>query len=178
MNKLLKAAATVIALSALFLAMSCASQGAQATNNLANTAKDSGMKHRIHGPFDVTLKPQTDDPNVGDPAVGRMSIDKQFHGDLEAVSKGQMLGVRTAVKDSAGYVPMERVVGTLAGRTGSFVLQHNTTMNRGVPQQSIIVVPDSGTDQLAGLTGAMTIDITDGKHFYNFEYGFDAAAKP
>ncbi|MFN0133359.1 MAG: DUF3224 domain-containing protein [Phycisphaerales bacterium] len=135
------------------------------------------MKHRINGPFDVTLKPQSDDPSVGDPAVGRMSLDKQFHGELEAVSKGQMLGVRTAVKGSAGYVAMERVVGTLAGRTGSFVLQHSSTMTKGVPQQSITVVPDSGTDQLAGLAGSMTIDNADGKHAYNFEYWFDVTPK-
>lgn len=106
-----------------------------------------------------------------------MSLDKQFHGELEAVSKGQMLGVRTAVKGSAGYVAMERVVGTLAGRTGSFVLQHSSTMTKGVPQQSITVVPDSGTDQLAGLAGSMTIDNADGKHAYNFEYWFDVTPK-
>ncbi len=106
-----------------------------------------------------------------------MSIDKQFHGDLEAASKGQMLAVRTAVKGSAGYVAMERVVGTLAGRAGSFVLQHSSTMTRGEPRQSITVVPDSGTDGLAGLTGTMTIEIKDGKHFYHFEYGFEGAAK-
>lgn len=148
------------------------------------------MTHRASGPFDVTLKPQTDNPSVGDAAmggVGRMSLDKQFHGDLEAVSKGQMLAVRTAVKGSAGYVAMERVVGTLSakeggggegGRKGSFVLQHNSTMNKAVPKQSITVVPDSGTDELVGLAGSMTIDIVNGKHFYNFEYRFDAAPNP
>lgn len=133
------------------------------------------MTHRATGPFDVTLKPQADDPAVGDPAIGRMSLDKQFRGDLDAASKGQMLGVRTAVKGSAGYVAMERVVGTLAGRTGSFVLQHGSTMDKGVPRQSITVVPDSGTDELTGLAGSMTIDIADGKHTYTFEYAFAAS---
>jgi hypothetical protein len=99
-----------------------------------------------------------------------MTIDKQFHGDLEATSKGEMLAAGTAVKGSAGYVAMEKVTGTLKGRTGTFVLQHTGTMNRGEPQLSVTVVPDSGTGQLAGLTGKMAINIADGKHSYEFEY--------
>jgi hypothetical protein len=99
-----------------------------------------------------------------------MSIDKQFHGDLEGTSKGEMLTASGTVKGSAGYVAMERVEGKLKGRSGSFVLQHNATMNRGVPQLNIIVVPDSGTGELEGLAGQMTIKITGGKHFYDFEY--------
>jgi hypothetical protein len=99
-----------------------------------------------------------------------MSIDKQLHGDLEATSKGEMLAAGTAVKGSAGYVAIERVTGTLHGRSGSFVLQHHATMTRGAPQLDIIVVPDSGTGELTGLTGTMMITITDGKHFYQFEY--------
>jgi hypothetical protein len=104
-----------------------------------------------------------------------MSIDKQFHGDLEAVSKGQMLTAMTDVKGSAGYVAMERVTGTLHGRSGSFVLQHSSTLTRGAPQQSITVVPDSGTGQLVGLAGKMAINIVDGKHSYDFEYTLPAA---
>lgn len=100
----------------------------------------------------------------------RMTSDKQFHGDLEGASTGEMLGVYTAVKDSAGYVALERVSGKLKGRTGTFILQHSSTMARGTQQQSIMVVPDSGTDQLAGLTGSMIIKISDGKHFYEFDY--------
>lgn len=119
------------------------------------------------GTFEVKLKPQTDE---GDPAIGRMSIDKQFQGDLEGSSKGQMLAVQGEVKGSAGYVAMERVVGTLAGREGSFALQHTGTMNRGVPELSVTVVPDSGTGELAGLSGKMTIIIDGGKHSYQFEY--------
>jgi hypothetical protein len=99
-----------------------------------------------------------------------MSIAKQLHGDLEATSKGEMLTAGTAEKGSAGYVAIEWVSGTLHGRTGTFALQHTATMNRGVPSLSITVVPDSGTGQLAGLTGSMKIIIADGKHSYDFEY--------
>jgi hypothetical protein len=100
-----------------------------------------------------------------------MGIDKQFHGDLEATSKGQMLTAATDVKDSAGYVAIERVNGTLNGRSGTFALQHTGTMTRGEPQLVITVVPDSGTGQLVGLAGKMTITIAaGGKHSYGFEY--------
>jgi hypothetical protein len=121
------------------------------------------------GTFEVKLKPQADD-SVGDPTIGRMSIEKQFHGDLEATSKGQMLAVQGDVKGSAGYVAMERVIGTVSGRAGTFALQHTGTMNRGVPGLSVTVVPDSGTGELAGISGTMNIIIADGKHSYEFEY--------
>jgi Protein of unknown function (DUF3224) len=121
------------------------------------------------GTFEVKLKPQADE-GVGDPTIGRMSIEKQFHGDLEGTSKGQMLAVQGDVKGSAGYVAMERVSGTLAGHAGSFALQHTGTMNRGVPELSVTVVPDSGTGELAGISGRMNIIIADGKHSYEFEY--------
>jgi hypothetical protein len=130
------------------------------------------MKHQINGSFEVKLTPQAHVDNVGDPAVGRMSIDKQFFGALDARSKGQMLAVRTDVKDSAGYVAMERVVGTLKGRTGSFALQHSGTMTHGEKQLSVTVVPDSGTDQLTGIRGSMGIEIVEGKHLYTFEFAF------
>jgi len=134
---------------------------------LSQPKKDSMTLH-ASGEFEVTLKPQP----ASDPAsqIARMSIDKQFHGDLEGTSKGEMLSSSGSVKGSAGYVAMERVDGKLKGRSGSFVLQHNATMNRGVPQLNIIVVPDSGTGELEGLAGQMTIKITGGKHFYDFEY--------
>jgi hypothetical protein len=102
--------------------------------------------------------------------LARMSIGKTFHGDLEASSSGQMLSAGTAVKGSAGYVAIERVEGTLRGRRGSFLLQHSGTMTRGAPALTITVVPDSGTDQLAGLAGTMVIIIADGAHSYEFEY--------
>ena len=99
-----------------------------------------------------------------------MSLDKVFHGDLEATSFGKMLSARTEVTGSAGYVAIERVVGTLHEFSGSFILQHSGTMNRGVPELLITVVPDSGTGQLVGLTGTLTITITEGQHHYNFVY--------
>ena len=126
------------------------------------------IKH-ASGTFEVKLTPQAD-VEVGDPTVGRMSIEKQFQGDLEATSRGQMLAVMTGVKGSAGYVAMERVSGTLDGRSGSFALQHSGTMTRGEGQLTVTVVPDSGTAQLAGLSGKMSINIADGQHSYEFEY--------
>jgi hypothetical protein len=122
------------------------------------------------GTFEVKVLPQPAEEKVGDPTVGRLSIDKTFHGDLEATSKGQMLAVGTDVKGSAGYVAMERVAGTLHGHAGTFALQHSGTMTRGTPQLSVTVVPDSGTGQLVGLVGKIEIKIVDGKHFYDFEY--------
>ena len=124
---------------------------------------------RASGTFEVKLNPQADD-QVGDPTVGRMSIEKQFRGDLEGTSRGQMLAVMTDVKGSAGYVAMERVSGTLDGRSGTFALQHSGTMTRGEAQLDVTVVPDSGTGQLAGLSGSMSINIAGGQHSYDFEY--------
>jgi hypothetical protein len=126
--------------------------------------------NRAHGTFEVKLIPQALDDPAEAPILSRMSIDKHFHGDLEATSKGQMLAVGTDVKGSAGYVAMERVIGTLHGQSGTFALQHTGTMTRGAPQLSISVVPDSGAGQLVGLTGKMAINIVDGKHLYDFEY--------
>ncbi|MCI0665645.1 MAG: DUF3224 domain-containing protein [Acidobacteria bacterium] len=128
------------------------------------------MRNCASGTFEVELKPHEQDDKSENVALGRMSIDKQFHGDIEGTSKGQMLTAGTAVEGSAGYVAIERVGGTLHGLSGTFVLQHNGTMTRGVPQLSITVVPDSGTGQLVGLAGTMTIRIDGGKHSYEFEY--------
>lgn len=133
------------------------------------TRKEAVVTRRARGTFDVKLTPQADSGS-GHATLGRMTIDKQFHGDLEAGSQGQMLSAMGSVKGSAGYVAIERVTGTLQGRTGSFVLQHSGTMTRGAPQLVISVVPDSGTDELAGLAGQMTIVIADGKHSYEFDY--------
>jgi hypothetical protein len=105
-----------------------------------------------------------------------MSIDKHFKGDLDANSKGQMLSSSTEVEGSAGYVAIERISGTLNGHRGTFVLQHNGIMNRGVSQLTISVVPDSGTGELVGLAGTMTITITDGRHSYDFEYSLGSSA--
>jgi hypothetical protein len=119
---------------------------------------------RAAGIFEVKLTPQPSG------AVGRMSIDKQYHGELEASSQGEMLTAMTAVKGSAGYVAIEKVTGTLAGRAGSFMLMHTGTMTRGESKLSVTVVPDSGTQDLAGLTGNLNIIIADGKHSYEFDY--------
>jgi hypothetical protein len=128
------------------------------------------MTNKVRGTFEVKLVPlPPQDASDGEP-LSRMSITKQFHGDLEATSKGEMLAAGTKVKGSAGYVAIERVSGVLGDRTGTFVLQHNGTMNRGEPQLMIIVVPDSGTGQLEGLTGRMAIEVVAGKHSYEFEY--------
>ena len=127
------------------------------------------------GPFEVQLSPQPPTDAASQAGLGRMTLNKRFHGPLEAVSSGEMLAFRSAVDGSAGYVAMETVRGTLAGHAGSFVLQHSSTMNRGEPLQSITVVPDSGTGALAGLAGRMTIEIAPGgAHRYRFEYALPA----
>ncbi len=129
------------------------------------------MTGQANGTFEVKLTPQKPDNKEAESAnLGRMSIDKQFQGDLEATSKGEMLTAITEVKGSAAYVAMERVSGKLQGRSGTFVLQHSAKMARGEAQQSITVVPDSGAGQLVGLSGTMAIKIVDGKHFYELEY--------
>jgi hypothetical protein len=128
------------------------------------------MPARASGTFEVKLTPQGTDDKAEGSTLGRMSIEKQLRGDLEGTSKGEMLTAGTGVKGSAGYVAMERVSGTLRGRSGTFVLQHSGTMTRGAPQLTITVVPDSGTGQLVGLTGTLAIKIADGKHSYEFEY--------
>jgi hypothetical protein len=129
------------------------------------------MPAHATGPFEVKLVPQDDKI---DPTLGRMTIGKTFHGDLEGTSKGQMLTASTDVKGSAGYVAIERVTGTLrtstGQRTGTFALQHIGTLTRGAPELSVTVVPDSGTGQLVGLTGKFNIHIADGNHSYDFEY--------
>jgi hypothetical protein len=162
------AAACIVALSLITIAIN---QPYHACAQTAPAQKGTLMSAHATGPFDVKLTPQDDKL---DPTLGRMTLDKQFHGDLEATSKGQMLTAATDVKGSAGYVAIERVTGTLqtpAGvRAGSFSLQHIGTLNRGVPELSVTVVPDSGTGQLVGLTGKMNIKIADGKHSYDFEY--------
>lgn len=124
------------------------------------------MTNRANGTFAVKMSPQE-----AELFVGRMTIDKQFEGDLAGTSKGQMLMASGgSVKDSAGYVAIEKVTGTLNGRSGTFYLQHTGVMTRGVGELTIAVIPDSGTDELAGLSGKMNIIIAEGKHSYEFEY--------
>ena len=124
---------------------------------------------KASGTFDVKVVPVKEGDNA-DPAMGRMLLDKQYHGPLEAKAQGQMLTAMTPVQESGAYVAVERVTGTLNGRRGSFMLQHSGTMTRGVYSLTITVVPDSGTEELTGLSGKLNITITEGKHFYDFEY--------
>jgi hypothetical protein len=139
------------------------------------------MTKQASGTFEVNLTSQKPDNKEAERAtLGRMSIDKRFHGDLEGTSNGEMLSAMTEVKGSAGYVAIERVSGTLHGRHGAFVLQHTGTMTRGVPQLSVTVVPDSASGDLLGLSGSMTIKIEAGKHSYEFDYTIPetAAGRP
>ena len=136
------------------------------------------MTTHAHGPFDVKIGPLDAYNKDKGSNLARTSIDKQFHGDLEATSKGEMLAAGSGAKDSSGgYVAIEKVTGVLHGRSGSFVLQHNATMTGGVPYMNIIVVPDSGSGALKGLTGKMTIVIADGKHSYEFDYSMPEGAR-
>lgn len=127
------------------------------------------MTTRASGTFEVRLSPQADGEEAG-AGLGRMLIGKRFGGDLEAEGRGQMLAFRAGVAGSAGYVALERVEGRLAGREGSFVLQHSGTMERGAQRLSITVVPDSGAGGLEGLAGRMEIDVAEGRHTYVFDY--------
>jgi Protein of unknown function (DUF3224) len=128
------------------------------------------MTQHATGPFEVKVTPLEPAFKFDDNSLGRMSLDKQYHGDLEATAKGEMLTGAGTVKGSGGYVAMERVSGTLHGRSGTFVLEHNGTMQSGAFQLNVVVVPDSGTGQLTGLAGAMAIIIKEGKHSYDLAY--------
>lgn len=132
---------------------------------------------RATGTFTVQMTPQPPDDFADGATLARLTLDKVFEGDLIARSKGQMLSAMGHVKGSAGYVALERVSGELAGREGSFVLQHSGTMNRGTPSLRLAVVPDSGTDGLAGLSGEMRILIADGKHSYEFDYAIEGESQ-
>lgn len=124
------------------------------------------MENEAAGTFDVELTPI----GASDGPVGSMSIAKTFHGDLQSSSVGQMLAFRSGVEGSAGYVAMERVTATLEGRQGSFTLQHSGLMDKGAQSLTVVVVPDSGTEGLSGLTGTMNIVVSAGKHDYQFRY--------
>lgn len=134
------------------------------------------MTQVAKGTFTVKLAPLPFDGQPEGSRLGRMSIDKQISGDLVATTSGQMLSAMTDTKGSAGYVAIERVVGTLQGRKGSFVLQHSGTMNRGAQALSVTVVPDSGTDELVGLQGDFKIIIEGSEHRY--EFGYSLAQRP
>jgi hypothetical protein len=130
----------------------------------------SVQMNKATGAFEVQMQPLGALDSVAGVPLARLSLAKQFAGDLVGEGHGEMLTARTQTQGSAGYVAMERFTGTLQGRKGSFVFQHSAQMNRGAPQMSITVVPDSGTEALAGITGVFKINIVEGKHFYEFEY--------
>jgi Protein of unknown function (DUF3224) len=132
-----------------------------------STQEETTMTAR--GTFDVKVTQQPQDDSAGGP-FGRLFLAKQFHGDLKATSKGQMLAALTAVEGSGAGVAFELVTGVLKGKQGSFILQHKGTMRKGVSAMSVTVVPDSGTDELAGIGGEVTIIVEGGKHTYEFEY--------
>jgi hypothetical protein len=158
--------ASIVALIGASVALANATQDVSASREIS-------MNQHARGPFEVKLGPLEPYNSSADAKLARLSLDKQYHGDLEAVSKGEMLATGSA-KDFGGYVALERVTGTLHGRSGSFALQHNGTMSGGVPYLNIIVVPGSGSGELAGLSGKMNIIIAEGgKHSYEFEYAID-----
>jgi hypothetical protein len=138
------------------------------------------MSQRATGSFDVKVTPQKPDTQIARAAnLSRLTIDKRFHGDLEGISKGEMLALQTEVKGSAGYVALERVTGKLTGKSGSFVLQHSGTMQRGDPDTTVTVVPDSATGELRGLSGKMKISVAaDGAHSYEFDFKIDSKPAP
>jgi hypothetical protein len=127
------------------------------------------MQHAV-GTFEVKMQPEALSEVAAGTAIGRMSMAKVFHGKLEATSQGEFLSAMGSEKGSAGYVAMERVTGTLDGNPGSFALMHTGVMTRGTPELKVMVVPDSGTGELMGISGTMKIDIVDGKHFYQLDY--------
>lgn len=128
------------------------------------------IKKRAIGSFEVKINPLEPFNGNEGAMLGRMSIEKTFKGDLEATGKGEMLTGGDPKTGSAGYVAMEQVTGALHGRKGTFLLQHNGSMNRGAPSLTIEVVPDSGTGDLVGIAGTLSIKIENGQHFYEFDY--------
>jgi Protein of unknown function (DUF3224) len=139
--------------------------------------KDPVMTRHAEGTFDVKTTPLAADDATMGTLIGRYSLVKQYHGDLDATSKGEMLAAGDPSTGNAGYVAIEQVTGTLHGHTGSFALQHIGEMQGGSYKLSVVVVPGSGTAQLNGLAGTLTIVIANGKHSYNFEYTLPAAAQ-
>ena len=125
------------------------------------------MSHHIHGDFEVKVLPLS---SPGIDGVARFSIDKTIHGELEATTHGEMLTAGDPKAGTAGYVAIETVTGKLAGKSGSFVLQHFATMDASGREMTVKVVPGSGTGELKGLAGTFVITVADGKHSYDFEY--------
>ena len=133
-------------------------------------AREPTMTRHATGTFTVELVPLSVNESVADDARGRMSINKRFEGDLDARSVGEMLTAGTPTRGSAAYVAIERVSGRLHGRSGAFSLHHTGVMERGTPNLSVRIVPDSGSGELAGIAGTLDIVIIDGKHAYDLAY--------
>jgi hypothetical protein len=162
--------AAVLSATIVFLALATGLAALSTTRTSMSDQKGAAMTKHASGTFDVKITPLHDE-GVGDASIGRMAIAKQYHGDLEGTGVGQMLtGMAPDVKESGAYVAMERVRGTVHGRTGSFIVHHRGIMTRGAQDLTIVIVPDSGTEELKGITGTMTIEIKDGRHFYGFNY--------
>jgi uncharacterized protein DUF3224 len=159
-----------LTLAGLYICVSGDVRAGASNQNGQKGQKETTMTAR--GTFDVKATQQPQDDSAGGP-FGRLFLDKKYNDDLNATSKGQMLGAFTAVEGAGAYVAFEQVTGTLNGKKGSFILQHKGTMRKGAYNINVTVVPDSGTDELAGITGAMTIIIEGGKHSYVFEYKFE-----
>jgi Protein of unknown function (DUF3224) len=138
-------------------------------------AAEPVMSGHATGTFDVKMAAQTVTGQTPDPDMGQMSMRKTWQGDLDATSTGTMIGAGAPARGSAGYVAMEKVTGTLMGRTGSFILQQFGTMTDDELQMTIAVVPSTGTGQLEGLSGTMTIRTNNGQHDYDFDYSLPAA---
>ncbi len=156
----------------LVLVMVAASTGARDTS-AQQPAKEQTMQPTtatVRGRFEPTIKPTAPDAWADGAVMGRNTLDKVYHGPLEAVAVGQMLYAMGSVKGSAAYSAIERVTGTLDGRRGSFMLQHTGVMTRGAQSLVLTVVPDSGTDELTGLEGSMQIEIEGTAHRYVFAY--------
>ena len=156
---------------------SCLGSSPHASSQVPNSnmlRKDPVMTRHAEGTFAVKTTPLAGDDATAGTRSGRYSLVKQFHGDLEASSKGEMLGAGEPSSGNAGYVAIEQVTGTLHGRTGSFALQHIGAMDNGSYKLSVVVVPGSGAGQLAGIAGTMTIAVASGKHSYTFDYTLPA----
>ncbi len=162
--------AYIVAISLYVLIVVSTFAQSQSTNS---SHQEASVTMHARGPFDVKVTPQDD--KSADTKLGRMALDKQYHGDIEGTGVGQMLTAATDVKGSGAYVAIEKVTGTLKGRSGSFVLQHTGTMSGGQFHLNVTIVPDSGTGELVGISGKMTINIADGKHSYDLEYTLSAA---
>lgn len=156
------------------LMLGTAPLGAQTAATRGEPPSEKIMTTMARGTFTVRMKPLPSDEIADAALIGRMSIDKDFHGDIEGSSKGQMLATGTPAEGSAGYVALERVTGTLAGKHGAFSLQHSAWMAGGKQGMTITVVPGSGTEELVGLSGSLLIIIADGQHSYEFSYTLPA----